>query len=80
MGCGKVCLTLEDGLVLEDTVTHSINLPLQSSSALEGYKYEAIADEMIEEVTDSLVQPVIVESWREVIGDHRDAQMVEVIL
>lgn len=52
----------------------------QATATLEGYKYESTAEEIVNEVTDDLMKPVIVEAWKEVIDSHRDVQILEVSL
>ena len=50
----------------------------QAVTSLSAYKYETTLDEIVDEVTNDMMQPVIVEAWKEVIDSHRDTQITEV--
>ncbi|KAK3749317.1 hypothetical protein QZH41_020095 [Actinostola sp. cb2023] len=64
-----------DDLIIETIQPMIYNVAVTSLSA---YKYETTLDEIVDEVTNDMMQPVIVEAWKEVIDSHRDTQITEI--
>ena len=55
----------------------SLCLP-QATEAMQGFQYDAVIDDIIDEVTEPQLRPVIIEAWRDVVDVDRDKQVKKV--